>query len=171
MDAELITPLVRIGLPGCHPAQFARQVLSMLASLAGPWPVTSLYPELKSTLLEGVPCALPNDLSLEMGLCAPVAARHAGPTLVVDLERGSWRWVAAIAYPPFAFELTLARSDGEHETSPLCGIGGFLEHSDGTKGDVELDLIVGFAHTPYPTDYRTRAQIDSGRDLYGRIPG
>lgn len=171
MDAELITPLVRVGFSGCHPAQFARQVLSMMVSLAGSWPITALYPELKATLLDGTPCALPAGISLEMGLCAPVAARHAGPTLVVDLERPAWRWVAALAYPPFAFELTLARSSSEYEPSPLCGIGGFLEHVDATQADVELDLIVGFAHTPYPTDYRTRAQIKSGRDIYGRLPG
>ncbi len=171
MDAELVTPLVRVEFSGCRPAMFARQVLSMMVSLAGPWPVTALYPGLQATLLDGAPCALPDGLSLEMGLCAPVAARHAGPTLVVDFERAAWRWIVALAYPPFAFELTLAGSTSEHEPRPLCGIGGFLEYDDAIKADVELDLIVGFVHTPYPTDYRTRAQIESGRDVYGRLSG
>lgn len=170
MDHATVTPVATIGVPQCQPGKFARQVLSMMASLAGRWPVTELHPQLKSSLLDGTPCELPGDLTLDMALCAPVAARYAGPTLVVDLPHESWRWIASLAYPPLAFELELARSDGDHVPSPLCGIGHFLEHSDDLRADVELELIVGFAHTAFPSDWRTRAQIESDRDLYGRLP-
>lgn len=170
MDQELVTRAVSIGVPRCHPAKFARQVLSMMVSLAGPWPLTRAHPSLLETLLEGTPCQLPDELTLDMALCAPVAARYAGPTLVVDLERQSWRWIVSLAYPPFAFEMELARSPGEHALSPLCGIGNFLEYENEVVGDVELELMVAFAHTAFPTDWRNRAQIESGRDLYGRLP-
>jgi hypothetical protein len=168
MDRAEITPLVTISVPGCHPAKFARQALSMMVSLAGPWPITAQFPELAATLLDGTPCELPAPLWLGMGLCAPVAARYAGPSLAIDSERGTWRWFSSLAYPPFAFELELARSSGDDETNPLCGIGNFLEHPDSTTAHAELDLIVGFAHTAFPGDWRTRAQIEAGLDLYGR---
>lgn len=171
MDQELVTPAVSIEVPSCRPARFARQVLSMMVSLAGPWPLTSLYPELKDTLLGGVPCSLPDDLTLGMALCAPVAARYCGPSLAMDLERRSWRWVTTLAYPPLAFEMELARSTGDHEPNPMCGIGNFLEVENDVTGNVELELMVGFAHTVFPTDWRTRAQIENGRDLYGQLPG
>ncbi len=168
MDRADKAPLVKIRVPRCQPAKFARQALSMMVSLAGPWPVTAQFPEIAATLLDGTPCELPAPLWLGMGLCAPVAARYAGPSLGIDLERGTWRWFCSLAYPPFAFELQLARSSGDHEVNPLCGIGNFLEDPDATTVGAELELIVGFAHTGFPGDWRTRAQIEAGLDLYGR---
>jgi hypothetical protein len=168
MGRERITPLVTIRVPRCHPAQFTRQVLSLMVSLAGPWPVTTQFPKLATTLIHGEPCELPEPLWLGMGLCAPHAARYAGPSLAIDLESRTWRWFASLAYPPFAFELELARSPDADAANRLCGIGGFLEHPDDATADVELDLIVAFAHTAFPGDWRTRMQIENSLDLYGR---
>lgn len=169
VDARTVLPYLRIRLLQQQPALFTRQVLAMMASLAGPWELTSRHPELRDTLLKGTPCKLPEEMDLCMALCMPVAARYAGPSMVVDKQRRTWRWVASFAFPPFAFEMTLARSEGDHEPNPFCGIGGFLEYPNETRADVELDLPVTFAHTGFPTDWRSRAQIERDLDVYGRF--
>jgi hypothetical protein len=32
------------------------------------------------------------------------------------------------------------------------------------RADMRLSLLVGFGHTPYPTDYRTQAMIERDRE-------
>ncbi len=166
IDQSPITKQLSVRIPAALPGAFVRQVLSLMCSVAGPWKVTEQYPALRGVLLEGDTSALPPELSLGMGLCAGPSALVAGPSLAVD-NAGRWKWVAVLAFPPLAFELELAVS-AERPSSVMCEIGNFLTVNESTRADVDLDLIIGFTHTVFPGDWRTRRQIESKLGLDGR---
>jgi hypothetical protein len=136
-------------------ARFVRQVLSMMCSVAGPWRLTDQHPEVRGIVLDQAVVSLPGELSLVMNLQVG-SARVIGPTLVASTD-GGWRWVCEVAYPPFAFLLVLAR-DGD---APVEGtnIGGLTELPFG-PASFEAPFQIGFAHTAFPGDWRTRAQIE-----------
>lgn len=165
LDSSAVTKGLSIRLPGALPGAFVRQVLSLMCSVAGPWPVTELYPELRGALLEGAPCPLPPGLALGMALCAGPSALISGPSLVMD-NASRWKWVAVLAHPPLAFELELAASPNR-PSSVMCEIGNFLTVDESTRADVDLDVIVGFTHTVFPGDWRTRYQIENRLGLDG----
>jgi hypothetical protein len=100
-----------------------------------------------------------------MGLFLGPHAFIAGPSLQVNLPTSEWRWIAVIAYPPFAFELTLASE--WHQPDPFCRIDNFLHIDAATKGTVELDLPVLFSHTMFPGDWRNRYQIEYHLNIDG----
>ena len=166
LNREQVTKLLRIGMQ-MHPGAFVRQVLSLMCSLAGTWDLAGRHPELRSAVLDGTVCSLPDGLSLGMLLCAGPCAMTAGPSLHFDTAAGTWRWIVVLAHPPLGFELELVRS-AEHPPSAACDIGGFLEIDEATEGLAELEIPIGFTNTAFPGDWRTRAQIELGLDLYGR---
>lgn len=160
---------LHIAVPRCRPGAFARQVLSLMVSVSGPWALTDLYPELRAAVLNGTCCELAGQLQLGMALCAGPAALAAGPSLVLDHAERTWRWVSLLAFPPFAFELELAASQPASSVpSPLCDIGNLLTVEETAVADVELEVFVGFTNTVFPGDWRSRAQIERGLDIYGR---
>jgi len=155
---------VRLG-PDVRPGAFARQVLASMCSAAGPWNLATRFPEIREMVLRDVPGRLPPPLSLSMGLFLGPHAFIAGPSLQVNLPTNEWRWIAVIAYPPFAFELVLEKAWEQHD--PLCGIRDFLEVDPATRGTVELELPVLFSHTAFPGDWRNRHQIVHRLNLDG----
>lgn len=151
--------------PNVRPGAFSRQVLASMCSAAGPWNIGSRHPEIRAMVLRDTVGVLPAPMWLSMGLFLGPHAFIAGPSLQVNLPTNEWRWIAVIAYPPFAFELVLA----EDWTQPdaLCGIGNFLETDPATEGTVELELPVLFSHTIFPGDWRNRYQIEHHLNIDG----
>lgn len=168
MNARLVSPLVTVRFDDCAYADFGRQAASIACVVAGPWMLTDRYPQLRKVLLEDAVMENPSDLSIRLGLCAPVAGLTAGPSVHVDLENEAWRWIAVAAHPPFAFEVELAVSENWVESSPLCDITNSLSLAEKSKGNLELTAPVVFANTMFPGDWRTLAQVEGGLDVYGR---
>lgn len=166
LNQAQVTKLLRIRMQ-MHPGAFARLVVSLMCSVAGPWDLAGTHPELRSAILDGTVCALPDGLSLGMLLCAGPYGLTAGPTLHLDSAATTWRWIVVLAHPPLGFELELARSEN-HPPFAACDIGGFLEIDEATEGDAELEIPIGFTNTAFPGDWRTGAQVERGLDLYGR---
>ncbi|MEX0665518.1 MAG: hypothetical protein WD598_12225 [Acidimicrobiia bacterium] len=154
---------IKLG-PDVRPSAFARQVLASMCSVAGPWNISS-NPVIRQLVLGDDGAALPPPLKLTMGMYLGPNAFLAGPSLQVNQPSQQWRWIAVIAYPPFAFELTLASDWSQPDV--LCGIGNFLELEAHTRGEVELELPVLFSHTPYPGDWRNHHQIENRLDIDG----
>lgn len=149
-----------------RPGAFVRQVLSMMFTASGEWGLADKHPDLTASVLNGTVTTFPDDMWLGMALCPGPSAVVGGPAVKVDLAERSWRWLCAIAYPPFAFELTLAASAMDFR-SGLAGIGGFVEVHESEVYDVELDLVVAFTHSALPGEWRTEAQIAQQLDLDG----
>lgn len=165
LDSQPVSKLLRVQFDEVRPGAFVRQVLSLMASMSGPWDIARRHPELRGMVLEGTTGELPAGMSLDMSLFYGPSCILAGPTLVIDRASNGWKWCVVVAFPPFAFEMVLA-ADWQ-EGTPMCGIGDFLAVPPGSKASVELDLFVAFGHTALPTDWRTRHQIENRLDVYG----
>ena len=166
LDRDRVSRLLRVQFSGVRPGSFARQVLSLMASLSGPWDLASHHPEIRAMVLDGTAGRLPEGMFLGMAFYAGPSIVVAGPTLVINRITKEWRWSLVLAYPPLAFEFVLAAA-AETWPTPMCGIGNFLETAPGARGDVELECFIAFGHTGWPTDWRTRAQIENGLTLKG----
>jgi hypothetical protein len=142
-----------------HPGALVRQVLSMMCSLSGTWDLAGSYPVIKSIVLDEATVPLPSNLDLGMSLYAGPRARMVGPQLKVDLHEKTWQWLMEIAYPPFSFVLVLASSTED----PLNGLVLNEWSMQATKAPLAFkgEIGVGFGWSPYPADFRTRAQIEA----------
>jgi hypothetical protein len=68
--------------------------------------------------------------------------------------------VSEIAYPPFAYALTI---DSPLGALRVGNITPFVDVSADEETEFELDLIVGFGHFPMPLDYRSKAAVERDR--------
>ena len=50
--------------------------------------------------------------------------------------------------------------DGPFDGIETVDITGFVDVGYDQRADIDLDLLVGFGHTPYPADYRTKAMVE-----------
>lgn len=64
--------------------------------------------------------------------------------------------------PPLALLMVLA-GDSSDESLPVLDISNFTEKEPGAKFNFVATMNVGFGHTPYPGDYRSKAQIGQGK--------
>lgn len=136
-----------------------RQVLSCFCTLSGTWDLAERHPGIRHIVLEQSLEAMPNGMELTFILYYGPNIRMAGPTLMVEPEKGEWRWIMELAYPPLAFLCVIASNVAEP------GIG--LMMNDWTSMPVgdrvcfEGIVRLGFGWTALPADYRTRAAIRS----------
>lgn len=165
LDLREALPAYVIRFDEVRPGAFARQVLSLMASISGPWDLTGQHPDLRAVVLDGEPGQLPDGMTLGMCLYAGPHQLIAGPSLHVDRDTGAWRWMLALAFPPLGFEMTLAAS--AEQATPMCEIGNFLGVSTDATTTVELDVIVGFGHSGLPGDWRNRRQLEDRLTIDG----
>ncbi|HVF76283.1 MAG TPA: hypothetical protein VM938_14705 [Acidimicrobiales bacterium] len=151
---------VEAGFPDVDPPALVRQVLSMMASLAGDWRLTEREPVLRSIILGRSEEPLPTGWELVMNLYAGPRSRLAGPALVVDGADGGWAWLLEAAFPPLAFLLKIA---GPQPIGPGVDLASATAASPGKPRDVRFTCQVGFGYSPYPGDYRSRGEIEAAR--------
>ena len=150
--------LVEVGWAGRRPGVFARQALAMCLTAGRGLPEVRRHTALLAAIHthdEQDTATLP---SLQMRFYAGPQARM-GPAQGW-LKHTAAGWVSSVAwevaYPPFAFSLTLAGVASEDDFD----LRGWLAlPSATTAGQVSLMAPLGFGHTPYFLDYRTRAAV------------
>lgn len=140
-----------------YPGAFVRQVLSCMCSLSGNWDLSEKHPEIRRIILEQSTEPLSKKLDVSIALFLGPNARASGPQLMVDAKTKSWRWVMELAYPPFAFFMTLDSNLDE----PGLGLmmTKWVEVEPLSKNMFEDILEIGFGWSPYPNDYRSTAKI------------
>lgn len=158
-DANTTPRSVTFIIKRCKPGAFIRQVLSIMVSLSSDWDVSSRFPEIRDLLLHKSIASLPGPLRISMCLMQGLDARLCGPTLVFKPATQYWKWVTSFAFFPFAFEMILCSSDGYIDDG-LCRIDNFLTMEPESVSDVEIECRTAFAHTPYPTDWRSQGEIN-----------
>ena len=62
-----------------------------------------------------------------------------------------------VAHPPYAYVMTVG---SELEAIPTVNITPCVDIEYRQRGDMELQLLVGFGHTAFPCDYRTKAMVE-----------
>lgn len=144
---------------GPHPLRFIKQVVSMLLAVS-PVEFSIANPALGDFVLGRERIGLPERYQFYLTLFAGPNARSIGGASRLDLTRQRTDLIVEVAYPPFAYVLTV---DGLSEAIDTANITPFVDVGYRQMADIELDMLVGFGHTPLPADYRTTAMIERDR--------
>lgn len=87
---------------------------------------------------------------------------------VLNINNGSGSFIRAeVALPPFGYVISNALP-GKRDIAvaqDLCSITSFAEHDYDSYAQVELLIPARETHFPFPTDYRTQAEIHEQRDI------
>lgn len=153
---------VRATVLARKPLRFLKQCVAMILCSNDPAFVDG-QPALRKFVLDPREKYLPPDLDVYLTLYRSKKARRVGIMGGANLQTHTVGLFSEVAFPPFGVLFVLA-------SSPEDRFGRITEfrHCDlDETRDVQLDLLIGEAHTPYPGDYRTRAQVEreANRDL------
>ena len=162
IDNQDAYPYVSLSVRDLYPARLVRAVISMMLSISGSPEMGEHHPVLRKLALGGAPAPLPQQLQLFMVLYAGPHARIVGGPAgqaILDTQSGIVTRLLEVAYPPFAFQMVL---EGDPDRASGVDISAFTEIGLDVRKDFQIEnLMIGFGHTPYPGDYRTRAKIEA----------
>jgi hypothetical protein len=162
LDTALEPAYVTANFKQVKPARFLKQVVTMILALAAPgFPPRNL--DLQSFAQDPGWVSLPPNYQFYLALYAGPIARFNGGAGVMRLTKeGDWAsaFTLELAHPPFAYVLSV------DEETPAIETGNISDFADLTidqTADVEIALRVGFGHTPFPLDFRSKAMLERDR--------
>lgn len=141
------------------PARFAKQLMTMLLAIAPPGFLMSVHIDLGEYARDPDRTSLPPRYQLYLSLFRGPYARFVGYSAQLNPATGQTEQLVELAYPPFSCVLSLA-GDAAIETTNITG---FTELHLNEVCIVDLDLLNGFGHTPFPADFRTLAAVERER--------
>lgn len=152
----------RQGATRPHPLRLIKQILAMLL-VTSPPELSTTHPELAAFVLDREATGLPGRFQFYLALYAGPLARSTGVAHRLDIANGRTDTLVEVAFPPYAYVMTIDSVDQEAiETANITSAVDVGYHQ---TADLEMDMLVGFGHTPYPADYRTKAMVDRDRAL------
>lgn len=145
-----------------QPVRFLKQIVTMLLALSpGGFPPRNL--DLMAFAQDPEWVGLPNEYQFYLALyCGPLARYNGGAgVLQFDPEKG-WgtTYTMELSYPPFSYVLSHDEATPAIETGNITGFADLDIHQ---TADVEIQMRVGFGHTIFPLDYRTKAALEADR--------
>ena len=149
------------GHPRPHPLRFIKQVVTMLLATSPP-ELSTTHPELGDFVRDREAVGLPDRFQFYLALFAGPFARSTGVAARMTPE-GRVDTLVEVAFPPFAYVMTIDSDDDD--AIPTQNITECSTVSYNATADLEMSLLIGFGHTPYPADYRTRAMVEHERGL------
>ncbi|MDQ2911240.1 MAG: hypothetical protein M3R39_09530 [Actinomycetota bacterium] len=151
---------LRQSATGPHPLRFIKQIVTMM--LATSQESLSLdRPELGDFVLDRNRTGLSDCYRFYLSLFAGPWARSTGVTRAIDFERGRDDTLVEVAWPPYAYVMTI---DSETEAIDTVDITSCVDVQYDQRADMQLSLLIGFGHTAVPVDYRTSAMIERDRE-------
>jgi hypothetical protein len=147
-------------LKGLRPGCFTKQMVTMLLALS-PGGFPPLHPELTNYALDPEATGLPGRYQLYLALLTGPTARFNGGTGVWR-ENGGLLYTLELGYPPFSYILSIG------EEAPALGVGNITSFASlgiAQTAEIEMQLQVGFSHTPLPLDLRSKAALERDRKL------
>jgi hypothetical protein len=147
---------------GPHPLRLIKQIVTMLLATS-PIGFSMANPDLGDFVLDRERTGLPERFQFYLGLFAGPHARSTGFAAVLGVERNRVDGLVEVAFPPLAYVMTV---DSPDDTAiPTSNITAFVNIGYNQRADVNVELLIGFGHTPWPADYRTTAMIERDRTL------
>jgi hypothetical protein len=141
---------------GPHPLRLIKQVIAMLLATSQ-MEFSDAHPELGDFVLDRERAGLDARYQFYLALFAGPNARTTGVAGRFNVETGRTDVLVEVAYPPFAYVMTIDSEPDAIETVNVTSATGVGYNQ---MADLELDLLVGFGHVPLPADYRTKAMVD-----------
>lgn len=147
-------------LRGVKPARLLKQALTMLLAIAPPGFALGEHADLAAYAQAPGRRGLPARYQVYLTLYRGPFARFVGYSAQLDARSGRPIELLELAYPPFSFVLSL-NGEAAIETT---NISEFAELGIDDTCIVDLDLLNGFGHTPFPADFRTLAAVERDRE-------
>lgn len=160
-DLDPEPKMARVLFKSVYPLRFLKQIITMLFS-ANDAEFGQLHQELVSFVLNKEEISLPGRYGFYLALFWGPMARKVGLGWRINARTGEMDFLTEVAHPPFAYVMSV---DAKRDVLPLGKISNFAAFRYDQKCDIELDMIVGFGHTPYPADYRSKAAIEADRAI------
>ena len=142
-----------------HPLRLIKQIVTMLLATSS-LGLALDHPELGDFVSARERTGLSDRYRFYLSLFAGPNARSTGVAVRLDVERARVDTLVELAFPPFAYVMTI---DAEPDAIQTCDITEFTTIGYRQRADLEMDLLIGFGHTPWPADYRTSAMIAAER--------
>ena len=158
IDAQLDPAYVHFGLREVRPGRFMKQLATMLLALS-PGGFPAVHPELTSYARDQDMINLPDRYQFYLAFLV-------GPTARFNGGAGIWRekqgvlFTLELAFPPFAYILSVDEDSPALEAGNLTS---FTKLEIDQVAEVKMDLRLGFSHTPFPLDFRTKAALERDR--------
>lgn len=124
--------------------------------------LSTTFPQLGDFVRNRDAVGLPDRFQFYLALFAGPLARSTGVAGRMNAD-GRFDTLVEVAYPPFAYVLTMDSADDE--AIPTANITAFTNVGYNATADLEMSLLIGFGHTPLPTGYRTEGMIQLERAL------
>ncbi len=163
LDAQDDAGYVEMKWQGVQPGRLGKQIVTMLLAIS-PGGFAQANPDLTEYAREPDRIGLPPEYQLYLALYAGPNARYNGGSVAMKMnDRGGFDSIPVweLAYPPFAYILTV------REEVPALEVGNVTEFTEagiGETGEVDMTLKVGFGHTIFPLDLRTKAKMEADRE-------
>jgi hypothetical protein len=155
-DADPDPHVVQIGLGGVRGLALIKQIVVMILAINGAEFARRQH-QLRAFVADRDRTGLSPRYRVYLVLYRGPLIRTIGLASSLNLGTGHNTLLSEVAYPPLAYLLTVDTPAG---VLPVGDITGLADVPYGTEVSFDLDLVVGFGHTPYPGDYRSQAAID-----------
>jgi hypothetical protein len=155
LDADPRPSWATAELRDVRPARFLKQVMTMLLAITPPGFLQRGHIDLGEYARDPSRLGLPPRYQLYVSLFHGPYVRFVGYSAQLNHETGRTEELIELAHPPFSFVLSLT-GDAPIETTNVTD---FTHLRANDVCIVDLDLLNGFAHTPYPADLRTAAAV------------
>jgi hypothetical protein len=159
LDADPHPSWATAELAEVRPGRFMKQMVTMLLAIAPAGFLTSGHLDLGEYARDPARTGLPPRYQFYLSLFRGPNARFVGYSAQLNPATGQTEQLVEFAYPPFSCVLSLA-GDAPIETTNVTG---FTELRANEVCIVDLDLLNGFGHTPFPADFRTLAAVEHDR--------
>lgn len=136
-----------------YPLRFLKQIITMLLS-ANHAQFGIDHPELTSLVLNRRQTGLSERYKFYLSFFRGPLGRMIGSAKYFNGR--SWSNRSEVAFPPFSYIMTI---DSPEPILPVGDISNFANYDYDERVDMQLELVVGFGHTPIPGDFRTSADI------------
>jgi hypothetical protein len=160
-DVAVEPMMARIKLAGVRPLRVAKQIVAMMLAINGE-EFGQINPALSEFVLDPDARGLPPEFELYLVLYRGQLARQSGVSGRLDVGTGATHLLTELARPPFAYVMSI---DEPSPAIPLGRITHLADFDQATEATLDLELVVGFGHTPYPADYRTRAAVNRDHEF------
>ena len=159
MDAQLEDHSVMFRIEGVRPLAMVKQIVTMVL-VVNDVEFAVRRSDLRAFVLDRDRTGL-RDIEVYLALYLGPMVRFVGLSGRANLETGDAFVLSEVAYPPFSYIASF------EEPPPMLRVGnitGFAEIPYTSRATAEIELMVGFGHTPLPADLRTGAQVERDRE-------
>lgn len=156
-DSQVEPAYVVLEMENMRPGRFLKQVATMVMAqaMAG---VARKHVELRDYARDPTSTSFPPRYQFYLAFNAGPGARYNGGSIA--MQSGGMVFAVELSFPPFTYILSIDEDCPAIETGNITN---FAELGIDQTADVKMQLRLGFTHTPFPLDLRSKAALEDDR--------